>query len=64
MLKSVKLSSRQKQILDLAREGLTSQEIADRLGIARRTEEKHRECIRKKLGLPVGKYLRQELNGE
>ena len=44
------LTDREKQVLQLAAEGLTSAEIADRLGISPRTVETHRANFSKKLG--------------
>ena len=44
------LTDREKQVLQLAAEGLTSAQIADRLGISPRTAETHRANISKKLG--------------
>ena len=43
------LTPRQKEILRLIAEGMTSKEIAGQLGISTRTEEKHRELIYFKL---------------
>lgn len=45
------LSKREKEILSLLVEGLTSIEIAEKLFISHRTVEKHRANIHKKLGL-------------
>ncbi len=44
------LTDREKQALQLAAEGLTSAQIADRLGISPRTAETHRANFSKKLG--------------
>ena len=44
------LTDREKQVLQLAAEGLTSAQIADRLGISRRTAETHRANFSRKLG--------------
>ena len=44
------LTDRERQVLQLAAEGLTSAEIAKRLGISRRTAETHRANISRKLG--------------
>lgn len=45
------LTRRERQVLQLAAEGLTSTGIADRLSISRRTAETHRTRVMKKLGL-------------
>lgn len=45
------LTPRQHEIVRLIAEGLTSQEIADRLGIGERTITYHRSNIREKLGV-------------
>jgi DNA-binding NarL/FixJ family response regulator len=45
------LTNREREILQLAAEGLTSAEIADRLFISRRTVELHRANFMEKLGL-------------
>lgn len=44
------LTDREMQVLQLAAEGLTSAQIADRLGMSRRTAETHRANFSKKLG--------------
>jgi DNA-binding CsgD family transcriptional regulator len=46
-----KLSPREQEISSLIKNGATSKEIAEALGIAPVTVFKHREIIRKKLGL-------------
>jgi DNA-binding NarL/FixJ family response regulator len=46
-----KLTSRELEILQLAAEGYTSSEIAQRLTISTRTVEKHRSNLMEKLGL-------------
>jgi two-component system response regulator NreC len=46
-----KLTSRELEILQLAAEGYTSPEIAQRLSISHRTVEKHRSNLMEKLGL-------------
>jgi DNA-binding NarL/FixJ family response regulator len=43
------LTARERQVLQLAAEGRTSAQIAERLGISRRTAETHRANIYKKL---------------
>jgi two-component system, NarL family, response regulator NreC len=45
------LSAREREVLQLSAEGLTSAVIADRLKIGRRTVETHRANIQRKLGL-------------
>jgi DNA-binding CsgD family transcriptional regulator len=45
------LTDRERQILRLTAEGLTSSEIGDRLSISHRTVEKHRENVQRKLRL-------------
>ena len=45
------LTNREREILQLAAEGLTSAEIAERLSISRRTVEIHRSNCMEKLGL-------------
>lgn len=44
------LTDREKQVLQLAAEGLTSAQIAGRLGISQRTAETHRANFSRKLG--------------
>jgi DNA-binding CsgD family transcriptional regulator len=46
-----RLTQREMQVSELIAEGLTSQEIAMRLGITRRTADAHAEHIRTKLGV-------------
>lgn len=46
----VKLSKRESEILDLICEGLSSHEIADKLGVSRRTVEGHRANLIAKTG--------------
>jgi DNA-binding CsgD family transcriptional regulator len=48
----VDLTDRQKEMVMLISEGLSSKEIAHRLGIATKTANFHRYQIRKKLGVP------------
>jgi non-specific serine/threonine protein kinase len=45
------LTRRERQVSELIAEGLSSQEIAWRLGIARRTAESHADHIMTKLGV-------------
>jgi DNA-binding NarL/FixJ family response regulator len=45
------LSTREREVLQLAAEGLTSAEIGDRLHIGKRTVETHRANLQRKLGL-------------
>ena len=45
------LTTRERQVLHLAAEGLTNAEIADRLSISPRTAETHRANLMRKLGL-------------
>lgn len=45
-----RLTDREMQVLQLAAEGLTSAQIADRLGMSRRTAESHRANFSRKLG--------------
>lgn len=46
------LTPREREVLDLIAEGLTSREIAERLDMAVRTVETHRSHLRRKLDLP------------
>jgi DNA-binding NarL/FixJ family response regulator len=48
---SDKLTAREKEIVRLIADGLSSQEIADKLFVSRRTVDTHRSNIMKKLGL-------------
>ena len=45
------LTEREREVLQLVAEGLTSREIGDRLTISPRTVDKHRENLKAKLGL-------------
>jgi two-component system, NarL family, response regulator NreC len=45
------LSTREREVLQLAAEGLTSAEIGDRLSIGKRTVETHRANLQRKLGV-------------
>ena len=45
------LTHREREVLQLSAEGLTSQQIGERLFISRRTVEKHRENLMSKLQL-------------
>ncbi|MFM8320195.1 MAG: response regulator [Chloroflexota bacterium] len=45
------LTAREEEVLELLAEGLTNEEIADRLVISRHTVARHRENIMRKLGL-------------
>lgn len=47
------LSSRELEVCSLVADGLSSKEIADRLGLAAATVERHRHNARRKLGLPA-----------
>lgn len=47
------LSSRELEVCALVADGLTSKEIASRLGLALATVERHRHNARRKLGLPA-----------
>jgi DNA-binding CsgD family transcriptional regulator len=47
------LSSRELEICALVADGLSSKEIACRLGLAAATVERHRHNARRKLGLPA-----------
>ena len=49
--KKARLTSREIEICNMIRNGLTSKEIANLLNTSRRTTEKHRTNIRKKLGI-------------
>lgn len=51
------LSPREKEILNLAANGLTSKEIGERLDISARTVEAHRANIREKLGVTTQSEL-------
>lgn len=46
-----RLTSREREVLQLVAEGYTGQEIAKRLSISRRTVEQHRANVMRKLGL-------------
>jgi DNA-binding NarL/FixJ family response regulator len=48
---SASLTARERQVLQLAAEGLRNREIAERLGISPRTAESHRAKVMSKLGL-------------
>jgi DNA-binding NarL/FixJ family response regulator len=50
-LRQESLTARERQVLDLSVEGLSAAEIAERLGISRRTVESHRYNLMKKLGV-------------
>ena len=45
------LSTREREVLQLAAEGLTSAEIGTRLSIGKRTVETHRANLQRKLGV-------------
>ena len=45
------LTLREREVVQLTAEGFTSEEVGDYLGISPRTVEKHRENIKKKLGI-------------
>jgi DNA-binding NarL/FixJ family response regulator len=45
------LTSRQREVLQLVAEGLTSKDIADRLGVSVKTIESHRAQLMKRLGV-------------
>lgn len=45
------LSGREREVLKLLGKGLTSREVAERLGLSSHTIETYREKIKKKLGL-------------
>jgi DNA-binding NarL/FixJ family response regulator len=45
------LTPRQREVLQLVAEGLTSKEVADRLGVSVRTVESHRAQLMKRLGV-------------
>lgn len=48
-MRTIQLSNREKEILQLHAEGLTSAEIADQLGIGEGSEKSHMHNIRLKL---------------
>lgn len=50
-LKTLKLSSREVEVIRLVKEGLTTKEIADRLNISFYTAETHRKNIKLKIGI-------------
>jgi RNA polymerase sigma factor (sigma-70 family) len=45
------LTPRQREVLQLVAEGLTSKEVADRLGVSVKTIESHRAQLMKRLGV-------------
>ncbi|HSD64114.1 MAG TPA: response regulator transcription factor [Ignavibacteriaceae bacterium] len=45
------LNYRERQVLDLLRQGLTSQEMADKLNLSRRTIDFYRSCLMQKFNL-------------
>jgi DNA-binding NarL/FixJ family response regulator len=47
------LTTREREVLQLVAEGLTSHAIAQRLGVSRRTVESHRANLMRKLGVPT-----------
>ena len=49
-IRPIKLSRREKEILDLISQGLSNQEIADVLNISQRTVERHRTHLLEKTG--------------
>jgi LuxR family transcriptional activator of conjugal transfer of Ti plasmids len=51
MSRGAPLSERQRQCLELAARGLTTEEIASRLNISARTAQFHFDCVRSKLGV-------------
>jgi DNA-binding NarL/FixJ family response regulator len=50
-IKKLKLSSRELEVIQLIKEGMTTKEIADRLNISYYTAETHRKNIKLKVGL-------------
>jgi DNA-binding NarL/FixJ family response regulator len=50
-LKKLKLSSREMEVIQLVKQGLTTKEIADRLNISFYTAETHRKNIKLKIGI-------------
>ncbi len=58
-----RLTARERQVVELITQGLTSKEIGERLDISVRTAEKHRENLMGKLGLKLPTQLvRQALD--
>ena len=57
------LSETELKVCTLTRNGLTTKEIAEFLGVSQRTAEKHRYNVRKKLGLKKGQNLQGVLAG-
>jgi DNA-binding NarL/FixJ family response regulator len=45
------LTSREREVLQLIAEGLSSKEVAERLGVATKTADAHRTSLMKKLGV-------------
>ena len=49
--RSLSLTAREKEVLNLVREGLTSRQVGERLGLSSRTVEFYRGSVLRKLGI-------------
>lgn len=52
-----RLTRREREVVQLMEEGYTDREIAERLGVGRRTAESHSASVRAKLGLKSRREL-------
>ena len=56
----VRLSDRQRSVLELIADGLTSEEIGEQLGMSPRTVKAHSDVLRRKLGVRYRRLLGAE----